>query len=122
MTPPAALHSAQLRVHPTRGHMTTAPALLLLLMRNRFVQHLCTRDFPATYLSHVAMTSRLGWGGGGGNLEVAFLFTVRDGVDKVALLLVKQCYQRSVTVDTELQDGISESVYHRHNSSTLLVN
>lgn len=77
----------------------------------------CTGDFPASYPSHGAMTSRCG-----DNLETAFLFTIRDGVGKVVRLVVKQCYQRSVTVDTELHDGISESLHHLHNSSTLLVN
>lgn len=81
------------------------------------LQHLCTGDFPASYLSHVAMTSR--WGN---NLKMALLFTIRDGVIKVALLVIKQCYQRSITMDTELHDGISGSLYHHHNSSTLLVN
>lgn len=52
------------------------------------LQHLCTGDFPASYLSHVTMTSS--WGH---DLEMAFVFTIRDGVGKVALLVVKQCYQ-----------------------------
>lgn len=79
------------------------------------LQHLSTGDFPLSYLSHVAMTSL--WGD---NLKMAFLFTIRDGVGKVAMLVVKQCYQRSITMNTKLHDGISESLYHH--SSTLLVN
>lgn len=50
------------------------------------------------------------------------LVSSQDGVGKVARLVVKQCYQRSVTVDTALHDGISESLHHTHNSNTLLLN
>lgn len=82
------------------------------------LQHLGTGDFPASYLSH-AMTSR--WGGDN-RWEMAFLFTIWDEVDEVAVLVVKQCYQGNITVDTELHDDISESLYHRHIPSTLLVN
>lgn len=95
--------------------MTAAPALLLLL-RNRFPQRWLG---GLSSLLSVTCTRDITLGEGGNDLEMTFLFTIRDGVDKVALLLVKQCYQRSVAVDTNLQDGISESLYHRHNPSTL---
>lgn len=52
-------------------------------------------------------------------MEMALLFTIQDGVGKVALMVDKQCYQHSFTLDTELFDGISESLYHHHHSGTL---
>lgn len=48
----------------------------------------------------------------GDNLEMAFLFTIRDGVGEVVMLEVNQCSQRSIAMDTHLHDGISESLYH----------
>lgn len=52
---------------------------------------------------------------------MALLFTIRDGVGKVAPMVDKQCYQRNFTLDTELYDDISEPLYHHYNSSTLLL-